>query len=144
MLPPSLNVSLNFTRAMQILFLQVRSCTTSASWTNSRNVQAQGSRRRAAWSGMSSSACNMYRNTRSRYTGWIQRSCMTCSLLSSHTTERWPSAPVCPATVEALIVRQADMAEARLTEFLDHCQRTCGADGWTSYSMAFGGQLRTP
>ncbi len=64
-------------------------------------------------------------------------------ILTHHGTLAFGS-PVCPATIEALIVHQADMAEARLTEFLDHCQRTSGADGWTSYSMAFGGQLRTP
>src|SRR6266581_2036702 len=64
-------------------------------------------------------------------------------ILTHHGTLAFGS-PVCPATIEALIVHQADMAEARLTEFLNHCQRTSGADGWTSYSMAFGGQLRTP
>ena len=64
-------------------------------------------------------------------------------ILAHHGTLAFGS-PVCPATIEALIVHQADMAEARLTEFLDHCERTSGADGWTSYSAAFGGQLRTP
>ena len=64
-------------------------------------------------------------------------------ILAHHGTLAFGS-PVCPATIEALIVHLADMAEARLTEFLDHCQRTSGADGWSSYSAAFGGQLRTP
>jgi len=64
-------------------------------------------------------------------------------ILAHHGTLAFGS-PVCPATIEALIVHQADTTEARLTEFLDHCQRTSGADGWSSYSVTFGGQLRTP
>src|SRR2546428_794457 len=51
---------------------------------------------------------------------------------------------VCTVTIEALIVHQADAAEAKLTGFLDHCERTSSADGWSSYSSAFCGQLRMP
>ena len=64
-------------------------------------------------------------------------------ILAHHGTPAFGS-PVCPATIEALIVHQADAAEAQLTGFLDHCQRTAGPDGWTAYSAAFGGQLRLP
>ncbi len=64
-------------------------------------------------------------------------------ILAHHGTKEFGS-PVCPATIEALIVHQADAAEAKLTGFLDHCERTSTADGWSSYSSAFGGQLRLP
>jgi len=64
-------------------------------------------------------------------------------ILAHHGTQAFGS-PVCPATIEALIVHQADMADAQLTGFLEHCQRTAGPDGWTAYSSAFGGQLRMP
>jgi hypothetical protein len=47
-------------------------------------------------------------------------------------------------TIEALIVHQADMTEARLTGYLEHCQRTGSSNGWTTFSPSFGGQLRTP
>ena len=63
-------------------------------------------------------------------------------ILAHHTKEF--GSPVNPATIEALIVHQADLAEARLTGYLEHCQRTVGPDGWTSFSPAFGGQVRTP
>ena len=64
-------------------------------------------------------------------------------ILAHHGTKEHGS-PVCPATIEALIVHLADATEARLTGFLDHCERTSSADGWSSYSAAFGGQLRMP
>ncbi len=64
-------------------------------------------------------------------------------ILAHHGTQEYGS-PICPATIEALIVHQADVAEAKLTGFLDHCDRTSNADGWSSYSPAFGGQLRMP
>ncbi len=64
-------------------------------------------------------------------------------ILAHHGTKEHGS-PVCPATIEALIVHQADTAEAKLTGFLDHCDRTSNADGWSSYSKDFGGQLRLP
>lgn len=64
-------------------------------------------------------------------------------ILAHHGTKEFGS-PVCPATIEALIVHQADAAEAKLTGFLDHCDRTSNADGWSSYSKDFGGQLRMP
>jgi 3'-5' exoribonuclease len=64
-------------------------------------------------------------------------------ILAHHGTQEFGS-PICPATIEALIVHQADVAEAKLTGFLDHCDRTSHADGWSSYSSAFGGQLRMP
>jgi len=64
-------------------------------------------------------------------------------ILAHHGTKEAGS-PVCPVTIEALIVHQADAAEAKLTGFLDHCERTSSADGWSSYSSAFCGQLRTP
>jgi hypothetical protein len=41
-----------------------------------------------------------------------------------------------------LIVHQADLAEAHLTGFLEHCQKSFGANGWTSFSPIYGGQLR--
>ncbi|MHB8597332.1 MAG: 3'-5' exoribonuclease YhaM family protein [Ktedonobacteraceae bacterium] len=63
-------------------------------------------------------------------------------ILAHHTKEF--GSPVNPATIEALIVHQADLAEARLTGYLEHCQRTVGPDGWTSFSPTFGGQVRTP
>lgn len=64
-------------------------------------------------------------------------------ILSHHGTKEFGS-PVPPATIEALIVHQADTAEARITGFLEHCERTSGADGWSAYSQSFGGQLRVP
>ncbi len=63
-------------------------------------------------------------------------------ILAHHTKEF--GSPVNPATIEALIVHQADMTEARLTGYLEHCQRTVGLDGWTTFNPTFGGQLRTP
>lgn len=63
-------------------------------------------------------------------------------ILAHHTKEF--GSPVNPVTIEALIVHQADLAEARLTGYLEHCQRTVGPDGWTSFSPTFGGQVRTP
>lgn len=63
-------------------------------------------------------------------------------ILAHHTKEF--GSPVNPATIEALIVHQADMAESRLTGYLEHCQRTVGPNGWTTFSPAFGGQVRTP
>ncbi len=63
-------------------------------------------------------------------------------ILAHHTKEF--GSPVNPATIEALIVHQADLAEARFTGYLEHCQRTVGPDGWTSFSPVFGGQVRTP
>lgn len=63
-------------------------------------------------------------------------------ILAHHTKEF--GSPVNPVTIEALIVHQADMTEARLTGYLEHCQRTGGSDGWTTFSPSFGGQLRTP
>lgn len=63
-------------------------------------------------------------------------------ILAHHTKEF--GSPVNPATIEALIVHQADLAEAKLTGFLEHCQRSFGADGWTSFNALYGGQLRVP
>jgi len=64
-------------------------------------------------------------------------------ILSHHGTKEFGS-PVYPATIEALIVHLADMTEAKLTGFLDHCERTSTPDGWSSYYKEFGGPLRTP
>ena len=63
-------------------------------------------------------------------------------ILAHHTKEF--GSPVNPVTFEALIVHQADMTEARLTGYLEHCQRAGGSNGWTTFSPSFGGQLRTP
>ncbi len=63
-------------------------------------------------------------------------------ILAHHTKEF--GSPVNPSTIEALIVHQADLAEAKLTGFLEHCQRSFGADGWTSFNAIYGGQLRVP
>jgi 3'-5' exoribonuclease len=56
-------------------------------------------------------------------------------ILSHHGTKEFGS-PVYPATIEALIVHLADMTEAKLTSFLDHCDRTSTPDGWSSYCEA--------
>ncbi len=64
-------------------------------------------------------------------------------ILAHHGTKEFGS-PVCPATIEALIVHQSDTAEAKLTGFLDHCERNASADGWTAYNANFGGQVRLP
>ena len=45
-------------------------------------------------------------------------------ILAHHGTKEFGS-PVCPETIEALLVHQADATEAKLTGFLDHCERTC-------------------
>jgi 3'-5' exoribonuclease len=63
-------------------------------------------------------------------------------ILAHHTKEF--GSPVNPATIEALIVHQADLAEAHLTGFLEHCQKSCSPDGWTPFSPIYGGQLRQP
>ena len=63
-------------------------------------------------------------------------------ILAHHTKEY--GSPVSPVTLEALIVHLADMAEANLTEFIEHCQRTSSSDGWSTYSTKFGGNLRMP
>ena len=52
-------------------------------------------------------------------------------ILAHHGTKEFGS-PVYPATIEALIVHLADMTEAKLTGFLDHCDRTSTPDGWSS------------
>ena len=64
-------------------------------------------------------------------------------ILAHHGTKEFGS-PVYPATIEALIVHMADMTEAKLTGFLDHCDRTSNPDGWSSYYKDFGGPLRSP
>lgn len=64
-------------------------------------------------------------------------------ILAHHGTKEFGS-PVCPVTFEALIVHLADMTEAKLTGFLDHCDRTSTSDGWSSFSKEFGGPIRIP
>ena len=64
-------------------------------------------------------------------------------ILAHHGTKEFGS-PVYPATIEALIVHLADMAEAKMTGFLDHCDRTSTSDGWSSYYREFGGPVRSP
>src|SRR2546423_12734771 len=64
-------------------------------------------------------------------------------ILAHHGSKEFGS-PVYPATIEALIVHLADMAEAKLTGFLDHCDRTSTPNGWSSYYKEFGGPLRMP
>ena len=64
-------------------------------------------------------------------------------ILAHHGTKEFGS-PVCPATIEALIVHLADMAEAKITGFLDHCDRTSTPDGWSSFYRDSGGLLRSP
>ena len=64
-------------------------------------------------------------------------------ILAHHGTKEFGS-PVYPATIEALIVHLADMTEAKLTGFLDHCDRTSAPHGWSSYYKDFGGPLRMP
>jgi len=44
-------------------------------------------------------------------------------ILAHHGTKEFGS-PVYPATIEAILVHQADVAEAKLTGFLDHAERT--------------------
>jgi 3'-5' exoribonuclease len=63
-------------------------------------------------------------------------------ILAHHTKEF--GSPVNPSTIEALIVHHADLAEAHLTGFLEHCQKSCGANGWTPFNPLYGGQLRLP
>ena len=64
-------------------------------------------------------------------------------ILAHHGTKEFGS-PVYPATIEAFIVHMADMTEAKLTGFLDHCDRTSTPDGWSSHNKDFGGPLRAP
>jgi 3'-5' exoribonuclease len=64
-------------------------------------------------------------------------------ILAHHGTKEFGS-PICPATIEALLVHLAAMTEAKLTGFLDHCDRTGTADGWSTYNKDFGGPLRNP
>ena len=65
-------------------------------------------------------------------------------LILAHHGMKEHGSPVCPVTIEALIVHLADMVEAKLTGFLDHCQRTAASDGWSAYNKDFGGPLRMP
>jgi 3'-5' exoribonuclease len=64
-------------------------------------------------------------------------------ILAHHGTKEFGS-PVCPATIEAFMVHLADMAEAKLTSFLDHCDRTSTPNGWSTYYRDCGGPLRIP
>jgi 3'-5' exoribonuclease len=64
-------------------------------------------------------------------------------ILAHHGSKEFGS-PVSPVTLEAWIVHLADMTEAKMTGFLDHCERTANADGWSAYSTVFGSQLRVP
>ncbi|HEX6481140.1 MAG TPA: HD domain-containing protein [Ktedonobacteraceae bacterium] len=63
-------------------------------------------------------------------------------ILAHHTKEF--GSPVSPVSIEALIVHLADKVEANLTGYIEHCERTTGPDGWSSYSAKYGGQLRMP
>ncbi len=65
-------------------------------------------------------------------------------IILTHHGMKEHGSPVCPVTIEALIVHQADMVEAKLTGFLDHCARTGTSDGWSAYNKEFGGPLRIP
>jgi 3'-5' exoribonuclease len=65
-------------------------------------------------------------------------------IILAHLGTKEFGSPVYPATIEALIVHLADMVEAKLTGFLDHCDRTAVSDGWISYNKEFGGPLRLP
>ena len=53
-------------------------------------------------------------------------------------------APVVPATIEALLLHQADRAEAALEAALAAVERAGPAAGWTPYLPAFGTRLRVP
>jgi 3'-5' exoribonuclease len=65
-------------------------------------------------------------------------------IILAHHGMKEHGSPVCPVTIEASIVHLADMVEAKLTGFLDHCERTATADGWSGYNKDFGGPLRMP
>ena len=65
-------------------------------------------------------------------------------IILAHHGMKEHGSPVCPVTIEALIVHLADMVEAKLTGFLDHCERTATSDGWSAYNREFGGPLRMP
>jgi 3'-5' exoribonuclease len=65
-------------------------------------------------------------------------------IILAHHGSKESGSPVCPVTIEALIVHLADMAEAKLTGFLDYCERTADTKGWSAYNTEFGGQLRVP
>jgi 3'-5' exoribonuclease len=53
-------------------------------------------------------------------------------------------APVVPAIIEALLLRQADRAEAALEAGLAAVERAGPGAGWTPYLPAFGTRLRVP
>jgi 3'-5' exoribonuclease len=87
-----------------------------------------------------------YVEEQARYVSELEESALQDLLhiiLAHHGTREFGS-PVCPVTIEALIVHLADMAEAKLTGFLDHCERTTDTKGWSAYNTEFGGQLRVP
>lgn len=65
-------------------------------------------------------------------------------IILSHHGSREFGSPVTPLTIEALMVHNADMTEAKLTGFLEHCQHASPGSGWTSYHPDFGGALRIP
>jgi 3'-5' exoribonuclease len=65
-------------------------------------------------------------------------------IILAHHGMKEHGSPVCPVTIEALIVHLADMVEAKLTGFPDHCERTATVDGWSGYNKEFGGPLRIP
>ena len=62
-------------------------------------------------------------------------------IIASHGKIEFGS-PVVPATLEALIVHLADLAEAKLEAALEAIERTPLTEPWTPYLPAFGSRLR--
>ena len=67
---------------------------------------------------------------------------MIHALLASHGT-RGVGESGAPATAEALVVRLADLAEARLEQVAEALERTPEGEAWTAYLPALGTRLRT-
>ncbi len=62
------------------------------------------------------------------------------ALLAHHGEEAYGS-PIRPQTLEAVVLHQIDMLDARIRGFLDHVERNAGETVWTEWSTMFGAQL---
>jgi 3'-5' exoribonuclease len=70
-----------------------------------------------------------------------RRDAVVHAALAAHGRLEW-GAPVVPATLEALLLHEADRAEARLEAALAALERTPAGAAWTAYLPAFGTRLR--
>jgi 3'-5' exoribonuclease len=65
------------------------------------------------------------------------------AMLAAHGRREY-GAPTLPATLEAMIVHLADLAEARLSAAVEAIERAPAADAWTPYLKTFETRFRVP